>query len=49
MHYRLETHAEHFPGGNAVKKPFVAPTLRSEGALAVLTLGTPCISNQCVD
>lgn len=29
------------------KKPFVAPTLKVESTLAVLTLGGGCVSSQC--
>jgi hypothetical protein len=30
-----------------MKKPFVAPTLKVENSLAVLTLGSECVSSQC--
>ena len=35
-------------GGNTVKRKFVVPTLRSESALAILTLTVGCVSNSCL-
>ena len=32
-----------------MRKRFVKPVLREEATLAVITLGTGCISSQCVN